>query len=63
VLVPEPSELNHIFNVMAYKVQHANVKINHAILHGGDEGCGKDSMWAPFLWAIGGVHQHNQVDY
>ena len=60
VLVPEPSELNHIFNVMAFKVQHANVKINHAILHGGDEGCGKDSMWAPFLWAIGGVHQHNR---
>jgi len=45
---------------MAYKAQHANVKINHAVLHGGDEGCGKDSMWAPFLWAIGGEHQHNR---
>jgi hypothetical protein len=60
VLVPEPSELSHIFNVMAYKVQNPNVKINHAVLHGGDEGCGKDSMWAPFLWAIGGMHQHNR---
>ena len=59
-LVHEPDELGHIFNVMAHKVQHANVKINHAVLHGGDEGCGKDSMWAPFLWAIGGDHQHNR---
>jgi hypothetical protein len=59
-LVPEPVELEHMLNVMAFKVQHANVKINHAVLHGGDEGCGKDSMWAPFLWAIGGVHQHNR---
>ena len=59
-LVPEPEELEHIFNVMAYKVQVPNVKINHAVLHGGDEGSGKDSMWAPFLWAIGGPHQHNR---
>lgn len=60
VLVPDQAELNHIFNVMAYKVQHPNVKINHAVLHGGDEGSGKDTMWAPFLWAIGGIHQHNR---
>lgn len=60
LLVPEPDELEHVLNVMAYKVQHPNVKINHAVLHGGDEGCGKDTMWAPFLWAIGGNHQHNR---
>ena len=60
LLVPEADELEHVFNVMAHKVQHPNVKINHAVLHGGDEGCGKDSMWAPFLWAIGGEHQHNR---
>lgn len=59
-LVPEETELEHIFNVMAFKVQHANVKVNHAVLHGGDEGSGKDTMWAPFLWAIGGEHQHNR---
>ena len=59
-LVPETRELEHIFNVMAFKVQHPNVKINHAVLHGGDEGCGKDSMWAPLLWAVGGEHQHNR---
>ena len=45
---------------MAFKVQHPNIKINHAVLHGGDEGSGKDTMWAPFLWAIGGKHQHNR---
>lgn len=60
LLVPEESELEHVLNVMAFKVQTPNVKINHAVLHGGDEGCGKDSMWAPFLWAIGGEHQHNR---
>jgi hypothetical protein len=60
ILVQEDTELEHIWDVMAYKVQNPNVKINHAVLHGGDEGCGKDSMWAPFLWAIGGVHQHNR---
>ena len=59
-LVPEEVELEHIWDVMAHKVQHPNVKINHAVLHGGDEGSGKDSMWAPFLWAIGGPHQHNR---
>ena len=59
-LIEEPTELEHIFDVMAYKVQHPNVKINHAVLHGGDEGSGKDTMWAPFLWAIGGKHQHNR---
>ena len=60
LLVPEADELEHVLNVMAFKVQTPNVKINHAVLHGGDEGCGKDSMWAPFLWAIGGEHQHNR---
>ena len=59
-LVPDTIELEHILDVMAYKVQNPNVKINHAILHGGDEGCGKDSMWTPFLWAVGGPHQHNR---
>jgi hypothetical protein len=60
VLVPDPVELDHILDVMAFKVQHPNVKINHAVLHGGDEGAGKDTMWAPYLWAIGGKNQHNR---
>jgi hypothetical protein len=31
-LVPEPAELEHIFDVMAFKVQHPEIKVNHAIL-------------------------------
>lgn len=59
-LVPEASEREHLFNVMAYKVQHPEVKINHAVLHGGDQGCGKDTMWAPFIWAVCGPGMKNR---
>ena len=59
-LVPEPDELNHIFNVMAFKVQYPEIKVNHAILHAGDEGSGKDTFWAPFIWAVCGNHLKNR---
>jgi hypothetical protein len=59
-LVPDDKELNHILDVMAYKVQHPEVKINHAILHGGDQGAGKDTMYAPFIWAVCGTHLKNR---
>lgn len=59
-LVPEPSEREHLFNVMACKVQHPEVKINHAILHGGDQGCGKDTLWAPFIWSVCGPGLKNR---
>ena len=59
-LVPESLELNHIFDVMAFKVQHPEIKVNHAILHAGDEGSGKDTLWAPFIWAICGDHLKNR---
>jgi Family of unknown function (DUF5906) len=59
-LVPDPDELAHIFNVMAFKVQHPEIKINHAVLHGGDQGSGKDTMWAPFIWAVCGPHLKNR---
>ena len=54
LLVPDERELNHIWDVMAFKVQNPRVKINHAILHGGNGGSGKDTMWAPFMWAVCG---------
>ncbi len=53
-MIPEASEREHVLNVMAYKVQHPERKINHAVLHGGNPGSGKDTLWAPFFWAIGG---------
>lgn len=59
-LVPEPDELSHIFDVMAFKVQNPRIKVNHAILHAGDEGSGKDTFWAPFIWAVCGDHLKNR---
>ena len=53
-MIPDDSEREHVLNVMAFKVQHPEQKINHAILHGGNPGSGKDTLWAPFFWAIGG---------
>jgi hypothetical protein len=59
-LIPEAEELEHILNIMAFKVQYPEIKINHAVLHGGDEGSGKDTMWAPFIWAVCGSHLKNR---
>ncbi len=59
-LVPDTGEREHIFNVMAFKVQNPAVKINHAILHGGDQGSGKDTMWAPFIWSVCGPGLKNR---
>ena len=59
-LVPDPRELEHLFDVMAFKVQHPEIKINHAVLHAGDQGSGKDTMWAPFIWAVCGSHLKNR---
>jgi len=59
-LVPEEAELEHIWDMMAFKVQNPRVKINHAVLHGGDEGAGKDTFWAPFIWAVCGPDLKNR---
>jgi hypothetical protein len=59
-LIPDSAEREHVFNVMAYKVQHPEAKINHAVLHVGKPGCGKDTLWAPMLWAIGGEGNLNR---
>jgi hypothetical protein len=53
-MIPDDIEREHTLNVMAFKVQNPNVKVNHAVLHGGHPGSGKDTMWAPFFWAVGG---------
>ena len=59
-LIPIEVEREHVFDVMAHKFQHPSVKINHAVLHGGDEGCGKDTLWAPLLWAVCGPTLRNR---
>ena len=53
-MIPDQREREHVLNVMAFKVQYPNRKINHAVLHGGNPGSGKDTLWAPFFWAVGG---------
>jgi hypothetical protein len=53
-MIPDDIEREHVLNVMAFKVQNPNIKVNHAVLHGGHPGSGKDTMWAPFFWAVGG---------
>jgi hypothetical protein len=53
-MIPDSIEREHVLNVMAFKLQNPNIKVNHAVLHGGHPGSGKDTMWAPFFWAIGG---------
>ncbi|MGA0002184.1 MAG: hypothetical protein ACO3IZ_11115, partial [Steroidobacteraceae bacterium] len=58
-LIPDHLERNHMLDAFAFKVQHPGVKINHAILIGGIQGAGKDSMIAPLLYAIGGQHKLN----
>ena len=59
-LLPDLEEREHVLNVMAFKLQNPRIKINHAVLHGGDEGCGKDSMWAPFIWSVCGPDLKNR---
>lgn len=58
-MIPDPAEREHIFDVMAFKLQNPSVKINHGVLHAGKPGSGKDTLWAPFLWAVGGPGRAN----
>jgi hypothetical protein len=58
-MIPTDFEREHFLNVLAYKIQHPNRKINHAMLIGGYPGSGKDTMLAPFFWAIGGDSKTN----
>lgn len=58
-MVPEEFEREHLLNALAHKVQYPTHKINHAILMGGNHGSGKDTLFAPFFWAIGGDAKAN----
>ena len=59
-LVPDEVSLNHCFDVMAFKLQYPQRKINHAILHKGPQGIGKDTMYHPFIWAVCGENATNR---
>jgi len=59
-MIPNDAERQHVFDMMAFKLQNPDIKINHAVLHGGDEGSGKDTFWAPFIWSICGPDLKNR---
>jgi len=59
-LVPDEISRNHCFDVMAFKVQYPQRKINHAILHKGPQGIGKDTMYHPLVWAVCGENATNR---
>jgi hypothetical protein len=48
-----PKDAEHILNWMAHPVQHPEIKINHALLLGGLQGIGKDTMLEPLKRAVG----------
>jgi hypothetical protein len=58
-MIPDAAERQHCLDWMAFKTQNPGVKINHGILHGGRQGSGKDTLWMPFLHAIGGPTGQN----
>jgi hypothetical protein len=48
-----PDEADHLFAWLAHRVQKPEEKINHAIVLGGEQGIGKDTMVEPVKEAIG----------
>ena len=58
-MLPVEFEREHVLNVLAHKVQYPGHKINHAVLLGGKPGSGKDTLFAPFFWSVGGPAKLN----
>jgi hypothetical protein len=48
-----PDDAEHLFDWLAHRVQRLNEKINHALVLGGDQGIGKDTLLEPVKRAIG----------
>lgn len=48
-----PDNANHIIQWLAHRIQRPHEKINHAIVLGGKQGIGKDTLLAPAVHAIG----------
>lgn len=44
---------DHIEKWMAFTLRHPEIKINHMLLMGSGEGCGKDFLLYPFIMAMG----------
>jgi bifunctional DNA primase/polymerase-like protein/uncharacterized protein DUF5906 len=48
-----PADAEHLVRWLAHRVQHPGQKINHAIVLGGNQGIGKDTLLEPVKHAIG----------
>ena len=48
-----PEESEHLIRWLAHRVQRPGEKINHAIVLGGNQGVGKDTMLEPVKYAVG----------
>ncbi|MFN0305383.1 MAG: primase-helicase family protein [Burkholderiales bacterium] len=48
-----PDDADHIVKWLAHRVQHPGIKINHALVLGGQPGIGKDSLLIPAKEAVG----------
>jgi hypothetical protein len=48
-----PNEVDHIVHWLAHRVQFPEDKINHALLLGGPQGIGKDTLLEPIKYAVG----------
>jgi hypothetical protein len=48
-----PDDAEHIINWLAQRVQRPDVKINHALVLGGAQGIGKDTLLEPVKRAVG----------
>jgi hypothetical protein len=48
-----PDEWEHIVRWMAHRVQRPGEKVNHALVLGGDQGVGKDTLLNPLAEAVG----------
>lgn len=49
-----PGEIGHIINWLAHRVQRPGEKLNHALVLGGPQGIGKDTILEPVKYAVGG---------
>ena len=52
-LYPNAFEHEHLLDALAFKLQHPDVKINHALVLGGGMRIGKDTLLLPFKRALG----------
>jgi hypothetical protein len=57
-LYPQEAEAQHIIRWLAQRVQAPEIKINHALVLGGEEGIGKDTLLEPVKRAIGAWNFH-----